>query len=141
MMKVRTLALAATAYAAPNVTNATQKGSLLIFPDIRAGGTYNTCTPGSPTAEVCAVVKADGYGHGAIAVAEAQRMGIPIVAVVDTNCNPDGIDFPIPGNDDAIAFLSALSAGQPPHPCDYHRIGRSSRDCVFGNPTGTPADV
>jgi small subunit ribosomal protein S2 len=37
----------------------------------------------------------------AIAVAEAKKLGIPIVAIVDTNCDPDGIDFPIPGNDDA----------------------------------------
>jgi small subunit ribosomal protein S2 len=36
-----------------------------------------------------------------IAIAEARRLGIPIVAIVDTNCDPDGIDFPIPGNDDA----------------------------------------
>ena len=36
-----------------------------------------------------------------IAIAEARKLGIPIVAVVDTNCNPDGIDFVIPGNDDA----------------------------------------
>jgi small subunit ribosomal protein S2 len=36
-----------------------------------------------------------------IAIAEARRLNIPIVAVVDTNCDPDGIDFPIPGNDDA----------------------------------------
>ena len=36
-----------------------------------------------------------------IAVQEARKLGIPIVAVVDTNCDPDGIDFPIPGNDDA----------------------------------------
>jgi small subunit ribosomal protein S2 len=36
-----------------------------------------------------------------IAIAEAKRLNIPIVAVVDTNCDPDGIDFPIPGNDDA----------------------------------------
>ena len=35
------------------------------------------------------------------AVAEAKKMGIPIIALVDTNSNPDGIDFPIPGNDDA----------------------------------------
>ncbi len=45
----------------------------------------------------------------AIAVAEAQRMGIPIVAVVDTNCNPDGIDYPIPGNDDAIRAISLFT--------------------------------
>jgi small subunit ribosomal protein S2 len=36
-----------------------------------------------------------------IAIAEAKKLGIPIVAVVDTNCDPDGIDFVIPGNDDA----------------------------------------
>ncbi len=36
-----------------------------------------------------------------IAIQEAKKLGIPIVAVVDTNCDPDGIDFPIPGNDDA----------------------------------------
>jgi small subunit ribosomal protein S2 len=36
-----------------------------------------------------------------IAIAEAKRLGIPIVAIVDTNCDPDRIDFPIPGNDDA----------------------------------------
>jgi small subunit ribosomal protein S2 len=36
-----------------------------------------------------------------IAIAEAKRLGIPIVAIVDTNCDPDGIDFPVPGNDDA----------------------------------------
>ena len=36
-----------------------------------------------------------------IAIAEARKLGIPIVAVVDTNCDPDGIDFPVPGNDDA----------------------------------------
>ncbi|HEX7073752.1 MAG TPA: 30S ribosomal protein S2 [Hyphomicrobiaceae bacterium] len=36
-----------------------------------------------------------------IAIQEAKKLGIPIVAVVDTNCDPDGIDYPIPGNDDA----------------------------------------
>jgi small subunit ribosomal protein S2 len=37
----------------------------------------------------------------AIAIAEAKRLNIPVAAIVDTNCNPDGITFPIPGNDDA----------------------------------------
>ena len=37
----------------------------------------------------------------AIAIAEARRLNIPVAAVVDTNCDPDGITFPIPGNDDA----------------------------------------
>ncbi len=45
----------------------------------------------------------------AIAVAEAQCLGIPIVAVVDTNCNPEGITFPIPGNDDAIRSISLFT--------------------------------
>ena len=45
-----------------------------------------------------------------IAVAEAQRMGIPIVAVVDTNCNPDGITYPIPGNDDAIRAINLFTS-------------------------------
>jgi small subunit ribosomal protein S2 len=44
-----------------------------------------------------------------IAVTEARRMGIPVVAVVDTNCNPEGIDYPIPGNDDAIRAISLFT--------------------------------
>ncbi len=40
-----------------------------------------------------------------IALAEAQRIGIPVVAIVDTNCNPDDIDYPIPANDDAIRAI------------------------------------
>jgi small subunit ribosomal protein S2 len=45
----------------------------------------------------------------AIAVAEAKRVGIPIVAVVDTNCDPTDIDYPIPGNDDAIRAISLFT--------------------------------
>jgi small subunit ribosomal protein S2 len=45
----------------------------------------------------------------AIAVTEAKRMGIPIIAVVDTNCNPEGIDYPIPGNDDAIRAITLFT--------------------------------
>ena len=45
-----------------------------------------------------------------IAVSEARRMGIPIIAVVDTNCNPEGIDYPIPGNDDAIRAISLFTS-------------------------------
>ncbi|HEQ72052.1 MAG TPA: 30S ribosomal protein S2 [Spirochaetia bacterium] len=43
------------------------------------------------------------------AVEEAKIMGIPIAAVVDTNCNPDGITFPIPGNDDAIRAITLFT--------------------------------
>lgn len=42
----------------------------------------------------------------ALAVAEAKKLGIPVVAVVDTNCSPDGIDYIIPGNDDAARAIS-----------------------------------
>ncbi|MFP4211773.1 MAG: 30S ribosomal protein S2 [Alkalispirochaeta sp.] len=45
----------------------------------------------------------------AIAIAEARRMGIPIIAVVDTNCDPTGIDYPIPGNDDAIRAITLFT--------------------------------
>ena len=46
----------------------------------------------------------------AIAVKEGRRLGIPIVAVVDTNCDPDDVDYIIPGNDDAIRAIRLLTA-------------------------------
>jgi small subunit ribosomal protein S2 len=45
-----------------------------------------------------------------IAVAEAKKLDIPIVAIVDTNCDPDEIDYVIPGNDDAIRAVKLISA-------------------------------
>ena len=45
-----------------------------------------------------------------IAVEEAQRLAIPIVAIVDTNCDPTGIDYPIPGNDDAIRAVRLITS-------------------------------
>ena len=45
-----------------------------------------------------------------IAVRESRRLGIPVVAVVDTNCDPDEIDYPIPGNDDAIRALKLITS-------------------------------
>jgi small subunit ribosomal protein S2 len=45
-----------------------------------------------------------------IAVEEAQRLAIPIVAIVDTNCDPTGIDYPVPGNDDAIRAVRLITA-------------------------------
>ena len=45
-----------------------------------------------------------------IAVSEATKLGIPIVAIVDTNCDPDDIDYVIPGNDDAIRAISLLTS-------------------------------
>jgi len=43
-----------------------------------------------------------------IALAEAQKVGVPVVATVDTNCNPDGIDYIIPANDDAIKAIRVI---------------------------------
>ena len=45
-----------------------------------------------------------------IAVTEARRVGVPVVAVVDTNCNPDEIDHPIPANDDAVRAIKLITS-------------------------------
>ncbi len=45
-----------------------------------------------------------------IALLEARRLGIPVVAIVDTNCDPDEVDYPIPGNDDAIRAIKLICA-------------------------------
>jgi len=45
-----------------------------------------------------------------IAVKEANKLGIPVIAIVDTNCDPDGIDYIIPGNDDAIRAIRLISS-------------------------------
>ena len=45
-----------------------------------------------------------------IAVSEANKLGIPIVAIVDTNCDPSGIDYPVPGNDDAIRAVRLITS-------------------------------
>ena len=49
-------------------------------------------------------------GHEEIAILEAKKLGIPVVAVVDTNCSPDGIDYVIPGNDDAMRAIGLYAA-------------------------------
>jgi small subunit ribosomal protein S2 len=67
--------------------------------------------------DVLFVIDAD---HEHIAITEARNLGIPVVSVVDTNSNPDGVDFVIPGNDDAIravqlylnAAADAVNAGR-----------------------------
>ncbi len=55
-----------------------------------------------------------GADHEHIAVKEANNLGIPVFAIVDTNSDPDGVDFVIPGNDDAARaiqlYLSAAAA-------------------------------
>ncbi len=44
-----------------------------------------------------------------IAISEARKLGIPVVAILDTNCDPDEVNYPIPGNDDAIRSVALLT--------------------------------
>ncbi len=48
--------------------------------------------------------------HEDIAIREARKLGIPVVAIVDTNCSPDGVDYIVPGNDDAMRAIELYSA-------------------------------
>ena len=50
-------------------------------------------------------------GHEKIAIHEAKKLGIPVVAIVDTNCSPDGIDYVVPGNDDAMRAVQLYATG------------------------------
>jgi small subunit ribosomal protein S2 len=50
-------------------------------------------------------------GHENIAIHEARKLGIPVVAIVDTNCSPDGISYVIPGNDDAMRAIELYAGG------------------------------
>ncbi|MGQ0506710.1 MAG: 30S ribosomal protein S2 [Myxococcaceae bacterium] len=67
-----------------------------------------------------------------IAVHEASRLGIPVIGVVDTNCDPEGIDFVIPGNDDAIRsiklFTSKIADAAIEGGARYRASGASERD-------------
>jgi len=64
-----------------------------------------------------------------IAVCEAKKLGIPVVAIVDTNCNPDQIDYIIPGNDDAIRAIRLLTSKI----ADAIIEGRDARDLKLQN--------
>ena len=57
--------------------------------------------------DVILVVDVD---HESIAVTEARKLGIPVIGLVDTNSDPDGIDFVIPANDDAIRSIRLIAA-------------------------------
>ncbi|WP_414119575.1 30S ribosomal protein S2 [Corynebacterium nuruki] len=75
-----------------------------------------------------------------IAVSEAKKLNIPVVAILDTNCDPDVVDFPIPGNDDAIRattlltsiISSAVEAG---------RTARAERQAAAAKETAGDAEV
>ena len=66
-----------------------------------------------------------------IAIAEARKLGIPIVAIIDTNCNPDGIDFPVPGNDDAGRAITLY--------CDL--VARAAIDGIERGQAGSGVDI
>src|SRR5436853_6249188 len=64
----------------------------------------------------------------AIAVREAQRLRIPIIGLVDTNCDPDGIDYVIPGNDDAIRSCAAITRAVGDVVAQGHNILREEEE-------------
>ena len=84
-------------------------------------------------------------GKESIAVAEARRVGIPIVALVDSDCDPDLIDYPIPGNDDAIRSIrlvtgritNAIIEGMNRHTAfEYEELGEAAaplEDATLGD--------
>ncbi len=63
-----------------------------------------------------------------IAVREAQRLRIPIIGLVDTNCDPDGIDFVIPGNDDAIRSCALITQAIGQVVSDGHAVFRAEEE-------------
>ena len=67
----------------------------------------------------------------AIAIAEARKLGIPVVAIIDTNCDPDGINHPIPGNDDASRAITLY--------CDL--VARAAIDGIARGAAGAGADM
>ena len=69
-------------------------------------------------------------GHEKIAISEARKLGIPIVGVVDTNNSPEGIDYVIPGNDDAIRAVQLYAQGV----ADAVLAGRESMPQLGGDP-------
>ena len=72
------------------------------------------------------------------AIAEARKLHIPIVAIVDTNCDPDEVDYPIPGNDDAIRAIRLISATM----ANAVQEGRQGADAEEAAPVeAAPAEV
>ena len=70
-----------------------------------------------------------------IAVAEAHKLGIPIIAIVDTNCDPDEVDYVIPGNDDAIRAVRLIAGAM----ADAVIEGRQGTDAVAEAPAAEEA--
>jgi len=85
----------------------------------------------------------------AIAVREAHRLGIPVIAIADTNADPDLIDYPIPGNDDAIravgliskAIADAVEAAKREVPEEERRRGDEMEATTYSTETGETTEV
>ncbi len=71
-----------------------------------------------------------------IAVSEARKLGIPVVAIVDTNCDPDEVDYVIPGNDDAIRAVKLISGAI----ADAIIEGRQGETAAEGEAAPTPEE-
>jgi len=67
--------------------------------------------------------------HERISITEANNLSIPVIGIVDTNSNPDGIDFPIPGNDDAIRAIELYATAV----ADACIAGRGDLNVVAGD--------
>jgi small subunit ribosomal protein S2 len=76
-----------------------------------------------------------------IAVAEANRLGIPIVAVVDTNCSPEGIDYVIPGNDDALRAVRLFASRIAESILDGQQIATEGGVAAQSDEAGDQASV
>ena len=79
-----------------------------------------------------------------IAISEAQKLGIPIVAITDTNCDPDDVNYVIPGNDDAIRSVRLVTAAVA-DACIYGAARRrdysQGREREGGRPNNEPTVV
>src|SRR5690606_6624103 len=75
-----------------------------------------------------------------IATREARKLGIPVVAIVDTNCDPDEIDFVIPGNDDAIRAVRLLTSKIADAVLEG-REGRQDSEAAADDEAGSEDDV
>jgi len=73
------------------------------------------------------------------AIREAKKIGIPVVAMIDTNCDPDLVDYPIPANDDAVRAIKLITskiAG-----CHLRRSRRTSGHCEFGRAAASMEEI
>jgi small subunit ribosomal protein S2 len=78
-------------------------------------------------------------GHESIAIAEARKLGIPVVAVVDSNSNPDGVDYVIPGNDDAIRAIQLYAAAIAQAVQDGKQVSNTGQEAEAAAPAPVPA--